>query len=184
MIYFLLLLILTIVMYLCYGAIVELTENDLTQNEEESKDGKVLLLHRLVKNKQYYFRATYFITTLIHVFLGVILYLEFYKITKDSLLSVLFAVGVFVVIILLCIYIPEKIGRVYGQKLCKRDTEEEILSMVNEGHEMGVIESSEVLMISNIFEFGDKNAKDIMINRSNMLALDSNTKLQDAIDFM
>lgn len=184
MIYFLLLLILTIVMYLGYGAIVELTENDLTQNEEESKDGKVLLLHRLVKNKQYYFRATYSITTLIHVFLGVILYLEFYKITKDSLLSVLFAVGVFVVIILLCIYIPEKIGRVYGQKLCKRDTEEEILSMVNEGHEMGVIESSEVLMISNIFEFGDKNAKDIMINRSNMLALDSNTKLQDAIDFM
>ena len=53
--------------------------------------------------------------------------------------------------------------------------------MVNEGHEMGVIESSEVLMISNIFEFGDKMAKDIMINRSNMKVLDFNTPLEEAI---
>lgn len=183
MIYFLLLLILTILLYFGYGVIIDLTENDMTQ-EEKSEEGKVLLLHKFVKNKQYYFRATYLITTLIHVFAGVILYLEFYKLIEETILAALPAVAVFIPVVFFCIYIPEKLGRLYGEKLCKRDTEEEILSMVNEGHEMGVIESSEVLMISNIFEFGDKNAKDIMINRSNMLALDSTMKLQDAIDYM
>lgn len=182
MIYFLLLFVISIIMYLGFGAVVDLTENDILQ--EDNTERKVLLLHKIIKNKKYYFRITYFITNLICAFLGVVLYMEFYRLFKEIIWSVLATVGVFIPIIFLCIYIPEKIGRAYGQKLCKRDTEEEILSMVNEGHEMGVIESSEVLMISNIFELGDKNAKDIMINRSNMLALDSTMHLEDAIEFM
>ena len=56
MIYFLLLLVITIIMYLGYGAVVDLTENDVAQ--EEATDGKVLLLHKIIKNKKYYFRAT------------------------------------------------------------------------------------------------------------------------------
>ena len=182
MIYFLLLLAITIMMYLGYGVVVDLTENDISQ--EEVTDKKVLLLHKLIKNKKYYFRVVYFITNIIHTFLAVVLYLEFYKQIQEMVLSVLCVVGVFILLMFFCAYLPEKIGRIYGQKLCRHDTEEEILSMVNEGHEMGVIESSEVLMISNIFEFGDKVAKDIMINRSNLLALDSMMRLEDAIDFM
>ena len=38
-------------------------------------------------------------------------------------------------------------------------TEEEIISMVNEGHEQGVLQANEAEMIHNIFEFGDKDAK-------------------------
>ena len=41
-------------------------------------------------------------------------------------------------------------------------TEEEIINMVQEGHEQGVIQASEAEMISNIFEYGDKEAQDIM----------------------
>lgn len=41
-------------------------------------------------------------------------------------------------------------------------TEEEIISMVNEGHEQGVLLESEAEMIHNIFEFDEKEAKDIM----------------------
>ena len=37
-------------------------------------------------------------------------------------------------------------------------TEEEIMLMVNEGHEQGVLLASEAEMITNIFEFGDKQA--------------------------
>ncbi len=181
MIYFLLLLFITVILYLGYGVIVDLTDNDILQEDAEEK---VLLLHKLIKNKKYYFRITYFLTNIIHAFLGVVLYLEFYNWLSDMLPAVLLMVAAFIVVVALCIYLPETIGRAYGRKLCKRDTEEEILSMVNEGHEMGVIESSEVLMISNIFEFGDKVAKDIMINRSNMLALDSAMPLEAAIDFM
>ncbi|MCD7835821.1 MAG: hemolysin family protein [Lachnospiraceae bacterium] len=63
-------------------------------------------------------------------------------------------------------------------------TEEEIIDMVNEGHEQGLIQASEAEMISNIFEFGDKEAKDIMTHRNNIVAIDAATSLEDAINFM
>lgn len=63
-------------------------------------------------------------------------------------------------------------------------TEEEIISMVNEGHEQGVLEESEAEMITNIFEFGDKTVHDIMTNRQNMVMLDSHMNLSDAVTFM
>ncbi len=63
-------------------------------------------------------------------------------------------------------------------------TEEEIISMVQEGHEQGVIEESEAQMINNIFEFGDKEARDIMTHRTNVLALDGNLRFDEAVAFM
>lgn len=63
-------------------------------------------------------------------------------------------------------------------------TEEEIISMVNEGHEQGLIQASEAEMISNIFEYGDKEAQDIMTHRKNIVAIDGETCLKDAISFM
>ncbi len=63
-------------------------------------------------------------------------------------------------------------------------TEEEIISMVNEGHEQGLIQASEAEMISNIFEFGDKEAQDIMTHRKNIVAISSDTLLEEAITFM
>ncbi|GFI65618.1 hypothetical protein IMSAG185_01221 [Lachnospiraceae bacterium] len=63
-------------------------------------------------------------------------------------------------------------------------TEEEIISMVNEGHEQGVIQASEAEMISNIFEMGEKEAQDIMTHRNNVVAIDADTSLKDAIAFM
>ena len=63
-------------------------------------------------------------------------------------------------------------------------TEEEIISMVNEGHEQGVLLESEAEMIHNIFEFDDKEAKDIMTHRKNIAALDAETTLEDAIHFI
>jgi putative hemolysin len=63
-------------------------------------------------------------------------------------------------------------------------TEEEIKSMVTEGQEQGVIQESEADMISNIFEFSDKEAQDIMTNRNAMVAIDANISLKEAVDFM
>ena len=60
-------------------------------------------------------------------------------------------------------------------------TEEEIISMVNEGHEQGVLEASEAEMITNIFEFGDKKASDIMTHRNSIIALDSEMLFKDAL---
>lgn len=71
-----------------------------------------------------------------------------------------------------------------GNKPIENAAEQEILSMVNEGHEQGYIEASEAEMISNIFEFGDKQAQDIMTDRSNVVAIEASTLFSDAIDFM
>ncbi len=51
-------------------------------------------------------------------------------------------------------------------------TESEIISLVNEGHEKGVIRESEAEMIHNIFELSDKDAKDIMTHRKQICAID------------
>lgn len=61
------------------------------------------------------------------------------------------------------------------------DVTEEIISMVNEGHEQGVLQDTEAEMITNIFEFGDKEAHDIMTNRKSILAIENDTLLDDAI---
>lgn len=63
-------------------------------------------------------------------------------------------------------------------------TEEEIRSMISVGHEQGVLLESEAEMITNIFEYGEKEAKDIMVNRNNMIAIDCNTTLLDAASFI
>ncbi|MBP5564807.1 MAG: HlyC/CorC family transporter [Lachnospiraceae bacterium] len=63
-------------------------------------------------------------------------------------------------------------------------TEDDILSMVQESKDMGLIEDDEVAMINNIFELNDKEAKDIMTNRKNIVAIDANTPLPDAIKMM
>ncbi len=71
-----------------------------------------------------------------------------------------------------------------ARKEAQAAAEENILSMVNESHEQGYIEASEAEMISNIFEFGDKQAQDIMTDRSNIIAMEAEMTLSDAMDFM
>ena len=74
----------------------------------------------------------------------------------------------------------------FMKKTSKDDdvTEEEIISMVNEGHEQGVLLASEAEMIHNIFEFGDKEAKDIMTHRKNLIAIDGELSYNDAVSFI
>jgi len=63
-------------------------------------------------------------------------------------------------------------------------TEEEIKSVVNDGHEQGVLLASEAKMIHNIIEFADKGAKEIMTHRKNITAVDGKMKLKEALLFM
>ena len=63
-------------------------------------------------------------------------------------------------------------------------TEEDVISLVNEGHEDGNILASEAVMIQNIFEFSDTDAKDIMTHRKNIVAINGDWFLKDAIDFI
>jgi len=63
-------------------------------------------------------------------------------------------------------------------------TEEQIKTMVDAGEEEGVIEEDEKEMIFSIFEFGDTLAREIMVPRIDVAALDVTASLDEAIDVM
>ena len=66
----------------------------------------------------------------------------------------------------------------------KEQNPEELIEMVNESHERGVINTNEADMIQNIVEVRDKDAKDVMVHRKNMVALDGKMRLRETIDFI
>ena len=66
----------------------------------------------------------------------------------------------------------------------KRDeerVEEEILSMVEEGHEQGFIQEDEAEMISNILDLDDKIVRDIMTSRNKIFAVSKEDIISDII---
>jgi putative hemolysin len=63
-------------------------------------------------------------------------------------------------------------------------TEEELKSMVDAGHEGGVLETEERQMIYSIFELGDTLVREIMLPRIYINALEVSTPLSDAVDDM
>ena len=48
-------------------------------------------------------------------------------------------------------------------------TEDELLTIIDESHEEGIIESEERKMIANVVEFGDSYTKDVMVPRSDIV---------------
>lgn len=63
-------------------------------------------------------------------------------------------------------------------------TEEEIISIVNEGFEQGVLEDNEVEMISNIIELDDKEVRDVMTNRRKVVSVSTELSIGEALRFM
>ena len=105
------------------------------------------------------------------------------------MLYAIIILSILVVILLLCIGVL-----LYGMKNNKKTldgilgnddvTEEDIISMVREGHEQGTILASEAELIHNVFEFDDKEVKDIMTHRKNIVSLDGGMSFIDAIEFI
>lgn len=61
-------------------------------------------------------------------------------------------------------------------------TEEEIKTLVDAGEESGMLEEDEKEMIYSIFEFGETLAREVMVSRVDIVALDADTPLMEAID--
>ncbi len=59
--------------------------------------------------------------------------------------------------------------------------EEEILSIVEEGHEQGIFEDEEVEMIESILEFDEKYARDVMTSRNKIYALDKESIVKEVL---
>lgn len=78
---------------------------------------------------------------------------------------------------------PSSLKKLFSKKVNEDKVEEEILSMVEEGYEQGVIEDNEAEMISNIFEFSDKDARDIMTARQKIIAMENTMTVEEALHF-
>ncbi len=61
-------------------------------------------------------------------------------------------------------------------------TEDEIISMVDAGEEEGVIPTFEGQMIRGVFDFGDLVVREIMVPRIDMVALEKDTPVQEALE--
>lgn len=61
-------------------------------------------------------------------------------------------------------------------------TEEDILNLVDDSTEQGILEESEREMINNVFEFGDRDAGDLMTHRTNIAAVEKNDNIMDIVN--
>ncbi len=61
-------------------------------------------------------------------------------------------------------------------------TEEELKTMVNVGHEEGVLEMEEREIINNVFQFGDMQAKEAMVQRLDMVAIDMESNYEQIME--
>ena len=77
-----------------------------------------------------------------------------------------------------------KIFRINPKELLENELEEDIISMMNEGHEQGVFDADKAEMISNIIELDDKEVDDIMTHKKRIIAVDSELSLEEALIFM
>ena len=148
-----------------------------------------IIIHELKSDNPWIYIAVGFIMITLFLVLGVIIpekigkrrpekiALRYVKIMKS--IMILFSPVAFVTTVLSTLIL-----RIFGVRQNEGDdnvTEEEIITMVNEGQEQGVLEAGEAEMITNIFELGDKKACDVMTHRSNIVAVDDSITLDEFI---
>ena len=61
-------------------------------------------------------------------------------------------------------------------------TEEELRLLVTVGEEEGVLEEEETEMIHSIFEFADTTVREVMIPRIDMVTLESDATVDEAVE--
>lgn len=74
--------------------------------------------------------------------------------------------------------------RIKPEDLEDNVTEEEIISIVNEGSRQGVLEDNEVEMISNIIELDEKEVRDVMTHRRKVVSISTEMTVEEALKFM
>lgn len=81
--------------------------------------------------------------------------------------------------------IANLILKLFGLKLVNPEpfvTEEEIKTLVDIGEEEGIIEEEEREIIEGVFEFSETLAREVMVPRVDIVALDVNSTFEEAID--
>jgi len=90
-------------------------------------------------------------------------------------------------IVVVLMYLTSGMMKLFGIEVDVRQpmiTEEELRTIVAVSEEEGVLETEEKQMIQNVFEFGDLQIKDIMIQRTDIIAIDIDTPFEEIIDIV
>ena len=74
-----------------------------------------------------------------------------------------------------------KLFRIDPNSAAKQMTEKELRTIVDVGHENGIIESEEHEIINNVFDFNDAQAKEIMVPRIDMTMVEVNCSYDDLL---
>lgn len=75
-----------------------------------------------------------------------------------------------------------RLARIDPHSLDDAVTEEEILQMVGEGEEKGVIEETEKDMIRNILDFNDTTAGETMTHRTDIVAVEDSASIEEVVE--
>lgn len=78
----------------------------------------------------------------------------------------------------------QKLRNVFEDNEDKEKLAEELVEKIEEGYEKGVLSKREMQMICNIFEYMEKDAKDIMTHRKHIIALDGEHTLAEDLPFI
>ncbi len=104
-------------------------------------------------------------------------------------LSYAFLIGLLMKVLTPVIFIVNKLSmailfllRVDPRDKDKKMTEEELRTIVDVSQETGVIEDEERDMIHNLFDFGDSEAKEVMVPRIDMTFVEKNASYNEIIE--
>jgi len=98
---------------------------------------------------------------------------------------ILFTVALLKPVVVVVTYITNIFIRLLGGKASKDRpfiTEEELKTMVDVSEEEGVLEIEEKEMIFNVFEFGDLKVKEVMVQRTDVVAVDVEVSFNEIIE--
>ena len=76
----------------------------------------------------------------------------------------------------------EKIFKTKSKALEEQKTEEEILSLVEEGREKGYFKDETENFIKNVFDFDDTTASEIMTHRTEITAVEDTLSLKEIVE--
>jgi CBS domain containing-hemolysin-like protein len=71
------------------------------------------------------------------------------------------------------------VGRVFGVSDAAMVAEEEIRALIDAGREVGVVEPSEAEMLERVFRFGDRQLREMMTPRIEVIALEKGATLEE-----
>jgi len=69
--------------------------------------------------------------------------------------------------------------RLFGVSGAKMVTEEEIRALIDAGRELGAVEAQEAQMLERVFEFGDRQVREVMTPRMEIVAVEKGATLED-----